>query len=215
MALNMNANSSALKVVAVRQRNPEHKRTLLLKAARDLFLTQGFAATSTVQIARRAGVSEGILFHHFGSKKGLFERLADDFAHAAAQATMPYGDQQITEEDVVRGAFDFAESNPALYDLLNGGEVQLADLNLTAYNNVIVDTIAANLEMAMAAGRVRRGNVRIMAELQFAVVDASYRAWLGREESERTALREEYILEAVRCMRAMLAPTESQTPGIN
>ena len=43
----------------------------LLRAARETFLERGIQAT-TAEVAARAGVSEGILFHRFGSKAGLF-----------------------------------------------------------------------------------------------------------------------------------------------
>jgi len=39
--------------------------------ARQVFLEQGFRAT-TLEVAERAGVSEGVLFHRFKSKEGLF-----------------------------------------------------------------------------------------------------------------------------------------------
>jgi AcrR family transcriptional regulator len=44
----------------------------LLECAREVFLEKGFSAT-TSEVAKRAGVSEGILFHRFGSKAALFE----------------------------------------------------------------------------------------------------------------------------------------------
>lgn len=51
------------------------KRTIrdedLLTAARSLFIERGFAAP-TKEIARRAGVSEGLLFQRYGSKAELF-----------------------------------------------------------------------------------------------------------------------------------------------
>lgn len=43
----------------------------LLEAAREVFLAKGFSAT-TAEVAERAGVSEGILFHRFGTKHALF-----------------------------------------------------------------------------------------------------------------------------------------------
>ena len=48
-------------------------RALVLDAARELFLTQGFEATTTKQICERAGVAEPLLFTNFGSKADLFE----------------------------------------------------------------------------------------------------------------------------------------------
>ncbi len=43
----------------------------LVKAARELFAEQGFAATSRDQIAERAGVTRGALYHHFDSKTAV------------------------------------------------------------------------------------------------------------------------------------------------
>jgi AcrR family transcriptional regulator len=48
-------------------------RALVLDAARALFLSQGFEATTTKQIAEHAGVVEHLLFTNFGSKAALFE----------------------------------------------------------------------------------------------------------------------------------------------
>ena len=48
-------------------------RPLLLDAARELFALKGFRGARTKEIADRAGVSEALLYRHFGSKAGLFE----------------------------------------------------------------------------------------------------------------------------------------------
>src|SRR5262245_43759319 len=64
---------------ATRRRRGEPRR-LLLTAGRELFSAQGYSVTSTREIAERAGVSETLLFRHFGSKAGLFrEALALPF----------------------------------------------------------------------------------------------------------------------------------------
>ena len=47
-------------------------RRLLLDAARTLFARQDYRSTTTREIAEAAGVSEYLLFRHFGSKAGLF-----------------------------------------------------------------------------------------------------------------------------------------------
>lgn len=44
----------------------------ILEHARAVFLERGLKAT-TAEVARRAGVSEGLLFKRWGSKRGLFE----------------------------------------------------------------------------------------------------------------------------------------------
>jgi AcrR family transcriptional regulator len=52
-------------------------RAALLAAARDLFAEHGFTATGREQIAERAGVTRGALYHHFGSKERLFRAVVE------------------------------------------------------------------------------------------------------------------------------------------
>ena len=46
----------------------------IIRAARELFGENGFAATTTKEIASLAGVSEGTLFRHFETKRNLFDQ---------------------------------------------------------------------------------------------------------------------------------------------
>lgn len=55
-----------------RYRAEEETRALLIAAATELFSAQGYARTSTSQIAERAGVAEIMLFRHFETKANLF-----------------------------------------------------------------------------------------------------------------------------------------------
>ncbi|WP_367342354.1 TetR/AcrR family transcriptional regulator [Limosilactobacillus sp.] len=53
---------------------PAGKKKVLL-AAIHLFAEQGFAATTTAQIAKSAGVSEGTIYKYFSSKKKLLAQV--------------------------------------------------------------------------------------------------------------------------------------------
>ncbi|MBW5486381.1 TetR/AcrR family transcriptional regulator [Streptomyces bambusae] len=55
-----------------RTREPEVRRAAILEAARDAFAERGFARTTIREIARRAGVTHGLVMRHFGSKERLF-----------------------------------------------------------------------------------------------------------------------------------------------
>jgi AcrR family transcriptional regulator len=49
--------------------------TAILAAARALFRERGFAAASIDEIAARAGVAKGAVYHHFDSKELIFARV--------------------------------------------------------------------------------------------------------------------------------------------
>ncbi len=49
-----------------------------MEAALTLFAHEGFDTTSTNRIAKTAGVSEGLIFKHFGNKLGLLNALMDE-----------------------------------------------------------------------------------------------------------------------------------------
>ncbi|WP_225047766.1 TetR/AcrR family transcriptional regulator [Lacticaseibacillus kribbianus] len=55
------------------------KQQAVLKASLKLFADQGFASTSTLDIARAAGVSEGTVFKRFKTKEGLLRAILGPF----------------------------------------------------------------------------------------------------------------------------------------
>lgn len=187
----------------VRVRQPEQKRAQLLDAAQELFAANGFEATATAEIARKAGVSEGILFHQFGTKRGLYDQLAERYGRDLATCLALDSDTEVTEETIARRAFAFAERNPPLYQLFAINGPKLDEFGTTPMSATLVATIEASLKRDMAIGEVRPGHTQTMAELQFAVVDACYRAWSRDPDPKH---RDRYIDEATHSMKAMLAP---------
>ncbi len=51
------------------------KQQQILSSAQKLFALEGVAAVSTARIAKEAGVSEALIFRHFGSKQQLVEAV--------------------------------------------------------------------------------------------------------------------------------------------
>ncbi len=50
-------------------------RRRILDASRELFATRGWAATPIDEVARRAGVTKGALYHHFRDKTDLLRAV--------------------------------------------------------------------------------------------------------------------------------------------
>lgn len=54
------------------------KKGQILKAALELFSSEGFHTVSTNKIAKKASVSEGLIFRHFENKNGLLEAILEN-----------------------------------------------------------------------------------------------------------------------------------------
>jgi AcrR family transcriptional regulator len=61
----------------------------VLEVALDLFSTQGYGATSMRQIAEVCDQSTGNLYHHFGSKEAIFQRLIDEYWERILDPELP------------------------------------------------------------------------------------------------------------------------------
>ncbi|MBD1383035.1 TetR/AcrR family transcriptional regulator [Metabacillus arenae] len=57
----------------------------LTKVARDYFTEQGYAHASMEVIVNKAGLTRGALYHHFGSKEGLFHAVLESVQQEIAE----------------------------------------------------------------------------------------------------------------------------------
>jgi AcrR family transcriptional regulator len=61
----------------------------IFAAARKLFASDGFDATSIDDIAAMAGVAKGAVYHHFDSKEEIFTRVLEDVQAEIAALPVP------------------------------------------------------------------------------------------------------------------------------
>lgn len=68
----------------------------LIGIAREQFAAHGYAGTATEEVVRQAGVTRGALYHHFGSKEGLFravvEAIQEEIGARVEEAAIEAGD---------------------------------------------------------------------------------------------------------------------------
>ena len=73
-----------------RAQQKEQTREALLREARHLFATRGYADVSLSDVVGAAGVTKGALYHHFDGKTGLFRavlaQVQEDVADAVVEA---------------------------------------------------------------------------------------------------------------------------------
>ena len=58
----------------------EERRAAILSSAKHVFARSNYAEASTGELARASEVTEPMLYKHFGSKKGLFLAVLDEFS---------------------------------------------------------------------------------------------------------------------------------------
>ncbi|MFE3624510.1 TetR family transcriptional regulator [Streptomyces sp. NPDC059131] len=75
------------------QERAARTRDMLIESAAELFDRKGFALASLSMISARAGVSNGALHFHFGSKTSLAEAVEKEAVYRLARITGRSGDQ--------------------------------------------------------------------------------------------------------------------------
>ncbi len=99
-----------------RKRDSKASRRSIMEAARKL-LAQGGGELEMAWVAREAGVSQGLAYHHFGSKEGLLSAVVNDFYDRVEDAVLmarfdQYDDWEARERDRVRRYIDFLLGDP-------------------------------------------------------------------------------------------------------
>ncbi len=80
----------------IEEMDPE-KRRALLQAGYAAFAKHGYKKTSTDDIVRAAGISKGLLYYYFGTKKGFYEYLYNELVRYMWQQLQAF--QYLENED--------------------------------------------------------------------------------------------------------------------
>src|SRR5581483_732042 len=117
------------------RRGSTEVRTLLLEAARFLFAAKGYAGATTHDIAAQAGVSEALLFRHFGTKASLFERaVIDPINEFVSRYVEEWAARPGTKHDMEGLVFAYVDGFYRL--LLEHGDLVLALITAQAYEAI-------------------------------------------------------------------------------
>lgn len=166
-------------------------RSKLLSAARDLFTDHGYAATSTTEIADRAGVTRGALYHHFAAKddlfRAVFEQLEVEIAEHVATAALAVADPL---EQLRLGCRAFLDAclDPAVQRivLLEGPAVLGWETWQEIEERYGYGLVATGVEAAVSAGLFEKQPVEPLAHVLFGAL-AQAGLVVARAEEPRAA----------------------------
>ena len=106
------------------KRDPVATRQRILDSAARL-LAEGEGALEMAWVAKAAGVSAGLAYHHFGSKEGLLVAVVNDFYDRVEAASLmarfdDISDWEAREQERVRLYIDFLLDDPLGVVVLSG-----------------------------------------------------------------------------------------------
>lgn len=162
------------KVTRSRGRPPVISTERLLEVAREVFLELGIRAT-TSEVAARAGIAEGTIFHRFKSKEELFRAAMNfdpDAALVFAQALLARAGLGELRATLVEFAERFMEFGRAAMPMMmmswsNPENMCGADRTserATRYHKVLA-ALGAYFEAEMKGGRLRAVDAEVMARM--------------------------------------------------
>ncbi|WP_407527874.1 TetR/AcrR family transcriptional regulator [Methylobacterium oryzisoli] len=151
---------------APRQRDPERTRASILQAATEAFTARGFAGTSIDDIAVRAGVNRRMLYHYFGSKRGLWLAVLEGAYERARAPELRLDLGALPPEAAMRRlvtfTFDAFVGDRTFINLLNSENLHQArhlkgSARVKEMHSPLIGTIRAILERGVAEGVFREG----------------------------------------------------------
>jgi AcrR family transcriptional regulator len=164
--------------------NRRDAQARVLDAARTLFFAQGVEDTSIAEICRVSGVSNGSLFHHFGSKEAValaifieVRRTYWEYVLAAMETAPSVPD---AAEASIRAAFTFQREQPQAFSfMLDTSAAPWVLRQTTALRDL--NAAFAERAMAWAAPHVMAGRLPMLSVHTFGALIFGLPQWIARE----------------------------------
>jgi AcrR family transcriptional regulator len=164
------------------------RRDEILDAALHCFVARGFHGTAVPEIAKRAGIAAGSMYHYFPGKEALvnalYRKLKGDIAKRVFTA-FPQGAPVRTQFATMwRELVDFALAQPKGFAFLElHHHRSYLDAESLAMENGLKEFGAVMVRAAQEQGTIKAGPTALLMELVFGAFVGMMRAhWEGRVE---------------------------------
>ncbi|CAM3371957.1 TetR/AcrR family transcriptional regulator [Marinicrinis lubricantis] len=147
-----------LRLVDEGDQKKTEKQAKILEAAVEIFSEKGYSATSTSEIAQKAGVAEGTIFRHYKTKKDLLLAIAGPIAVKLVAPFLlndfvkvidsPYDRPKDFFRAIAKDRIAFARSNIKLIKILFN-EVPFQPELLEQVKNLMTNIVVKRIENAL------------------------------------------------------------------
>lgn len=151
-------------------RQPQQERSIekknkIIEAAYEIFSEVGYYAANTPEIAKKAGVSTGIIYGYFKNKRDILSYVLKIYINKVALPVMDYfetlnSDSDIKKavSDVVDMTIDIHSSNANLHNILHSLAVTEKDINEDFIN--LEDHITSKASEKLSELGVKTDNIK-------------------------------------------------------
>jgi AcrR family transcriptional regulator len=168
---------------AKRGRPPERadRRESILRAALDSFVERGFYGTSIPEIAERAEIAPGTIYHYFDSKEALVNTLYRTWKGHVAQRVLAVFPQGAPTREQFRVIWNeivaFAQAEPTAFAFVElHMHASYLDAESSGIDRNLKDFAAGVVMRAQQEGLVKKIDARVLMELIFGAFIGMMRA---------------------------------------
>lgn len=148
------------------------RKAAIVDAAIKVFSEKGFRGSTTRELAAAVGVSEPVLYQHFGTKSELYAAIIESKSQDVEQVVADLASYRDTDDDrsffrrLTELILDFYESDPAYLRLLLFSALErheLADLFTERQSSAFVEQVVRHIERRIQQGAIRPLNPVLIA----------------------------------------------------
>lgn len=195
---------------SIGQRRPsfieEKRRTQIVDIAIETIATQGFSQASLAEIAKKAGISKGVISYHFDGKEELVEEILRSLMRKPADFVKERVSRAAAAAEKLRAYveanFDFMKANRvgyvALVDLWGQRDSGRNSLNADAYEPSR-HYLAHILEEGQRRGEMRAFPVMPTASLIQGAIDGVMLQWVLDEKAIDLDVARDEVVKMVLC----------------
>jgi AcrR family transcriptional regulator len=169
----------------------EGRRAALLDAGRRLFAVRPYDELPVEDIAAEAGVAKGLLYHYFGSKRGLYVAVVEAAAAELRAAAAVHAGLEPRErlDRTIEAYVGFAAEYPEAFRTLTAGGVG-ADAQVRAIHDRERAALRALLVEGLTGATEPRPALRGALEGWLSFVEGATLDWQAHRDLTRAQLRD-------------------------